>query len=184
MIPIEDQIAWARSEWLVTNLEHKKAILASLEELKRIHEAEMPVEPEIVNIWRRMPIKGMESMAVSYIDALQTVIQRKDAEARKQREATEHWAICHNKQMERAESLELDKAALQESLAKWQSLAEELHKLFPIDNAMDEGGVVKALLQGLTYPTPPTSTQWAEIRALAKTHLAEIDAAMTNERKE
>jgi len=40
---------------------------------------------------------------------------------------------------ERAESLERDKAALQESLATWQSLAEELHKLFPIDNAMDEG---------------------------------------------
>jgi predicted Ser/Thr protein kinase len=58
------------------------SILKSLEELKRIHESEMPVEPDTVkwirNTWRDV---DFHKPLFNYIDALKAVIQRKDAEA-------------------------------------------------------------------------------------------------------
>jgi hypothetical protein len=58
------------------------AILASLEELKRIREAKMPVEPECIALFRDGINErggGIEKL-LAYIDALQAVIQRKEAE--------------------------------------------------------------------------------------------------------
>jgi hypothetical protein len=59
----------------------KPHILASLEELKRIREAEMPDEPTWISELRsdKFPASTDASL-LQYIDALQAVIQRKEAE--------------------------------------------------------------------------------------------------------
>jgi hypothetical protein len=96
-------------------------ILASLEELKRIKSAEMPVEPETVKYERSViatepPLDQQSNGALrqisiryreflAYIDALKAVIQRKDAEAKEQ------WERA-NKREDDADKLERDKSAL------------------------------------------------------------------------
>lgn len=56
------------------NLYEAQGILARLEELKRIHSAEMPVEPGFLPIMRKLAAKNMsasdDALLIEYIDAL------------------------------------------------------------------------------------------------------------------
>jgi len=64
---------------------NEEAILASLERLKQIESAEMPVEPENLRYIRDEVAEGSKSWlkpTVTYIDALKAVIQRKEDVAR------------------------------------------------------------------------------------------------------
>jgi hypothetical protein len=78
MIPIDDQIAY------VHKLVHGGAkrtdligVLASLEELKRIREVQVPDEPECVTKMRRLgdnPVWWTENTTLKYIDTLLTLL--------------------------------------------------------------------------------------------------------------
>jgi hypothetical protein len=111
------------------------AILTSLEELKRIQSAEMPVEPPIFSValtctdGKERMIENCPAVLKTDYDALKAVIQRKDAEAREQRERAERavsdkqvieaqWATAHN----RAESAERERDALRKDAALGASL--------------------------------------------------------------
>ena len=92
----------------------EQGVLASLEELKRIQSAEMPVEPDCAKAMRMFAGKGNADAkeGVEYIDALKAYAQRKDAEATTwEKEAKFQRDKCWT-YIERAESLEQEKAAL------------------------------------------------------------------------
>jgi hypothetical protein len=129
----------------------------SLEELKRIKSAEMP-EPEngfytVTGVWWTTSMGEDKKHFVRKDDynALQAVIQRKDAEL-------SDAVHLNDEQAQRVYKAEQERDALRKD-----------------DTAMM---LVRSLLKGLTHPTPPTVKQWAEIRAIAKTHLDSIDNAI------
>jgi flagellar motor protein MotB len=101
-----------------------RAILASLERIKQIESAEMPVEPEFLAGWRNAAKSQKEKNTtgqivelVDYIDDLKSVIQRKEGEAREHqrlvefwKKSSEEWKASRSRNLERAESLARDKA--------------------------------------------------------------------------
>jgi len=97
------------------------AILASLEELKRIQSAEMPMEPaapmccDKVSPWTEMCCghPSVDIVAwIAYANALKAYAKRKDAEAREAISYAEGETFERFRQQKRAESLEQEKAAL------------------------------------------------------------------------
>lgn len=59
-----------------------------------------------------------------------------------------------------------------------QSLRERLAKAREEarNQARESLSVIEAILKSLTHPTPPTATEWVEIRGIARAHLATIEA--------
>ena len=183
---IDEQIAKQKAR--IVYLAHKlhepdemaseQSILASLEELKRIQSAEMPVEPEFLHEKRTCKCDYCKSI-VFHIDALKAVIQRKDAEAREQRERIDDINDAlrtilkdniHGMERERiediaerAESLAQEKAAL---IAENEGLRKALHEIREIWSGME--GI----------PIPETACESYLLRIVTQMKDAAIDNAM------
>jgi hypothetical protein len=159
MIPIDEQIA--SQKHLIKNhsghgFDVDEAILASLEELKRIHESEMPVEPECVTRMRRLkddPTWDVEWTTLRYIDTLQAVIKRKDAEEMK-------MAMLVNIADEKRLDAERERDAL---IAGIENAVKYLNARTPADVGL---GVCIAQLNALIKPKQIDPNKWAFDRGL------------------
>jgi hypothetical protein len=153
---LDEQIAWL-SRFVGNapqgcNVYAAHTILASLEDYKRIHEAEMPVEPECVTRMRRLKDDqtwDVEWTTLRYIDALKAYAQRKDAEVldknRLIMEATKQVsdamsAVIHQWK-DHAESLEKEKAAL---IAENEALRKDALRLDALESILLSGAEVYA----------------------------------------
>ena len=130
MIPIDEQIEYMESivatSLLPTHM--PKAILASLEELTRIHSAEMPVEPPEIQA-AKVDYPCMFGPWITYIDALKAKLQAAQQELLDTtwQDHADHWK-------KRAEQAEKDRDACYASLEATRS---KLHEItaFVNDNA-------------------------------------------------
>jgi hypothetical protein len=76
MTTIDEQIAYAQQ--LVNDgkyPEYARGIFASLEKLKRIHEVQVPDEPEIIKLWADGPTVPQRQI-IDYIDTLRDLLKR------------------------------------------------------------------------------------------------------------
>lgn len=74
----------------------------------------------------------------------------------------------YDKLLEQFSTLELEAADLRERLAKAREEAR--------NQARESLSFIEAILKSLTHPTPPTVMEWAELRGIARAHLATIEA--------
>ena len=130
MIPIDEQIAWANDLVSDLRMPHRlrgmhKAILASLEELKRIRAVQVPEEPKYVEAMRSLGKADPAGYGdlVDYIDALRDLLRLNSYQR--------DWAM---KQMvanfDRAEAAESKLAAM---LKLGENPSEEMKKIMVYD---------------------------------------------------
>ena len=121
MIPIDEQIAGIKhlseTDSTLAN-KYWASVLASLEELKRIREVQVPEEPVVITLMREQGQSVPQEQIVTYIDTLRELLKRETARADTILKAVKQVAEPMSDNIrgwkERAEAAEAKLAAIKE----------------------------------------------------------------------